>query len=88
MLKEHIRVDVLRKLQDLTLVCTCNDLYVDDIKAAIEDGEDEYLEIMQYNHTFPRCGECDDHVDKLVSITNQWVSFTKVTIPNLLMEKE
>ena len=59
-----------RKLQDPTLVCTCNELYVANIEAAIIDGEDEYAEIMQYNDTFPRCGECHVHVQALVEKIN------------------
>ncbi len=51
-----------RKLQDPTLVCTCNELYIDNIEEAIHEGEEEYAEIMQYNDTFPRCGECHVHV--------------------------
>ena len=55
-----------RKLQDPSLVCTCNDLYIDNIEEAITEGEDEYAEIMQYNDTFPRCGECHVHVQQLI----------------------
>lgn len=60
-------MDSDRKKQDLTLVCTCNDLYIEDIQEAIENGETDYLEIMQYNDTLPRCGECDCHVEYLVT---------------------
>lgn len=64
-------MDAERKAQDLTLVFTCSDLYVDQIEAAVMDGEIDYLEIMQYNDTLPRCGECVDHIgnitDKLLN---------------------
>ncbi len=60
-------MDVDRKKHDPTLVCTCNDLYIKDIQDAINDGESDYLEIMQYNHTLPRCGECDCHIEYLVT---------------------
>lgn len=60
-----------RKLQDSTLVCTCNDLYINNIEEAIYEGEDEYEEIMQYNDTFPRCGECHVHVQQLVDKINR-----------------
>lgn len=60
-------MDTERKQQDPTLVCTCNDLYVDNIKEAIIEGEYEYIEIMQYNDTLPRCGECEAHVADLVT---------------------
>lgn len=60
-------MDTERKQQDPTLVCTCNDLYVDNIKEAITEGEYEYIEIMQYNDTLPRCGECEAHVADLVT---------------------
>lgn len=60
-----------RKLQDPTLVCTCNDLYIDNIEEAIREGEDEYEEIMQYNDTFSRCGECHVHVQQLVDKINR-----------------
>jgi len=56
-------MDILRKLQDPTLVCTCSDLYVNDIIDAVEAGEDEYGEIFQYLYTQPRCGECQCHVE-------------------------
>jgi len=59
-------MNAARKLQDPSLVCTCNDLYVEDIEEAITEGEDEYAEIMQFNDTFPRCGECHVHVEALV----------------------
>lgn len=64
-------MDTERKAQDATLVCTCNDLYVDDIQEAIDAGEDDYLEIMQYNGTFPRCGECQCHVEELVQAAKE-----------------
>ncbi|MBU2872169.1 (2Fe-2S)-binding protein [Colwellia sp. E2M01] len=60
-------MDADRKAQDPTLVCTCSDLYLYQIQQAIVEGEDEYNEIMQYNDTLPRCGECQDHVDALVA---------------------
>lgn len=63
-------MDIERKKQDPTLVCTCNDLYIEDIQDAINDGESDYLEIMQYNNTLPRCGECDCHVEYLASGDN------------------
>jgi bacterioferritin-associated ferredoxin len=59
-------MDEQRKQADPTLVCTCNDLYIDDIEAAITEGIVDYVEIMQYNDTLPRCGECDCHVQRLV----------------------
>jgi len=61
-------MDAERKALDPTLVCTCSDLYVDQIEEAIHEGEDDYLEIMQYNDTLPRCGECKDHIDELVAV--------------------
>ena len=64
-------MDVERKRQDPTLVCTCNDLYVADIQAAVEDFEDEYKEIMQYHYTLPRCGECQDHVEEIVAASDE-----------------
>lgn len=59
-------MDIERKKLDPSLVCTCSDLYIEDITEAIEEGEEDYIEIMQYNDTFPRCGECDDHISDLV----------------------
>ncbi len=59
-------MDTERKAQDPTLVCTCNDLYVDDIKEAIEFGEEEYREIFAVHGLQPRCGECRCHVEALV----------------------
>ena len=60
-------MDAQRKIQDPALVCTCSDLYVDAIQEAIEEGEQEDVEILQYNDTLPRCGECQCHVEQLVS---------------------
>jgi len=59
-----------RKRKDPTLVCTCNDLYINNIEDAIYEGESEYEEIMQYNGTFARCGECHVHVEQLVEKIN------------------
>jgi len=61
-------LDENRKKLDPTLVCTCSDLYLNDINEAINEGEDEYREIMQYNDTLPRCGECQCHVEQLVTL--------------------
>jgi len=55
-----------RKKQDPTLVCTCSDLYINDIEDAIAGGEEEYTEILQYNCTFPRCGQCQEHVEDII----------------------
>jgi bacterioferritin-associated ferredoxin len=63
-------MDIERKKQDPSLVCTCSELYVEDITEAIEAGEEDYIEIMQYNDTFPRCGECDEHISNLVNKHN------------------
>jgi len=46
-------MDTERKLQDPSLVCTCSELYLDDIQAAIDIGKEDYLKIMQYNNTYP-----------------------------------
>ena len=72
-------MDTEKKKQDPTLVCTCNDLYIEDIQEAIDAGlgldigansnNDDYLEIMQYNNTFPRCGECHPHIEELIQAT-------------------
>lgn len=67
----EICMDENRKLAEPTLVCTCNELYIDNIEDAIHDGEEEYVEIMQYNDTFPRCGECHVHVQQLVENINR-----------------
>jgi bacterioferritin-associated ferredoxin len=63
-------MDVVRKSQVPSLVCTCSDLYVDEIQQAIDDGEEDYVEILQYNYTLPRCGECQCHVEQLVAATD------------------
>ncbi|WP_353895888.1 (2Fe-2S)-binding protein [Aliikangiella maris] len=63
-------MDIERKKKDPTLVCTCNDLYVEDIQEAIDDGEQDYDEIMQYHYTQPRCGDCECHVRYLVTGDN------------------
>ncbi|TEW53734.1 (2Fe-2S)-binding protein [Psychromonas sp. RZ22] len=59
-------MDTQRKEQDPTLVCTCNDLYIEEIRDAINIGIYDYLEIMQYSDTLLRCGECQPHVEILV----------------------
>jgi len=55
-----------RKAQDPTLVCTCNDLYVDDISTALALGETSYKEIFAVLDMAPRCCGCIDHVQQLV----------------------
>ena len=64
-------MDTERKAKDPTLVCTCSGLYIDDIKEAVLDGEDDYRGIMQCNATYPRCGECQEHVERLVKLINE-----------------
>ena len=59
-------MDSERKQQDPTLVCTCNDLYQVDIEDSIEFGETEYREIFAVQGLQPRCGECVEHVGKIV----------------------
>jgi bacterioferritin-associated ferredoxin len=54
-----------RKAADPTLVCTCNDLYIDDIQDSIDYGETEYREIFAVHGLQPRCGECVDHVSAI-----------------------
>ncbi|WP_293268470.1 (2Fe-2S)-binding protein [Neptunomonas sp.] len=56
-----------RKEADPTLVCTCNDLYINDIQESIDYGETEYREIFAVHGLQPRCGECVDHVDEIVN---------------------
>jgi len=58
-------MDTERKANDPTLVCTCNDLYIEDIQEAIEYGEEEYREIFAVHGLQPRCGECQRHVESL-----------------------
>ena len=60
-------MDTERKAQDPSLVCTCNDLYVDDIAEAIAFGEEEYREIFAVHGLQPRCAECRCHVEQLVN---------------------
>ncbi|MDI3325849.1 (2Fe-2S)-binding protein [Pontibacterium granulatum] len=60
-------MDTERKENDPTLVCTCNDLYIEDIQESIGYGEDEYREIFAVHGLQPRCGECQCHVEALVS---------------------
>ncbi|MGB1237177.1 MAG: (2Fe-2S)-binding protein [Pseudomonadales bacterium] len=60
-------MDVQRKCQDPSLVCTCNDFYIEDIIEACEFGEDEYREIFAFHGTSPRCGGCQSHVEQLIS---------------------
>jgi bacterioferritin-associated ferredoxin len=66
-------MDVDRKKLDPTLICTCSDLYISDIQEAINDGEEDYIEIMQYNYTLPRCGDCEYHVKQLISVNNEYL---------------
>jgi len=64
-------MDQTRKDQDASLVCTCNDLYVDDIQEAVDFGETEYREIFALHGLQPRCGECRCHVESLVDSENK-----------------
>jgi len=59
-------MDERRKAQDPSLVCTCNDLYVEDIQEAIALGETAYKEIFTALDMAPRCCGCVDHVAELV----------------------
>lgn len=59
-------MDSERKQQDPALVCTCNDLYQADIEDSIEFGETEYREIFAVHGLQPRCGECVEHVSRIV----------------------
>jgi len=63
-------VDILRKSQNPALVCTCNDLFIDDIAEVSQMGETEYQEIFALLDTQPRCGECEGHVDQIVAKIN------------------
>ena len=56
-----------RKEKDPTLVCTCNDLFIDDIVESIDYGETEYREIFAVHGLQPRCGECVDHVSEILN---------------------
>lgn len=56
-----------RKEADPTLVCTCNDLYIEDIQESIDYGETEYREIFAVHGLQPRCGECVDHVWEILN---------------------
>lgn len=59
-------MNLAKKAADLTLVCTCNDLYIADIKESIDFGEDEYREIFAVHGVQPRCGECVCHVKAIM----------------------
>jgi len=61
-------MNIDRKAEDPSLVCTCNDLYVADIEDAIAFGEDEYREIFAVHGVQPRCGECICHVQEIVGV--------------------
>lgn len=56
-----------RKEKDPTLVCTCNDLFINDIQESINYGETEYREIFAVHGLQPRCGECVDHVGDILN---------------------
>ena len=56
-----------RKEKDPTLVCTCNDLFINDIQESINYGETEYREIFAVHGLQPRCGECVDHVSDILN---------------------
>ncbi|SFG29681.1 MULTISPECIES: (2Fe-2S)-binding protein [Neptunomonas] len=56
-----------RKEKDPTLVCTCNDLFINDIQESINFGETEYREIFAVHGLQPRCGECVDHVSDILN---------------------
>ena len=60
-------MDAHRKEEDPTLVCTCNDLFLNDIEESIECGESEYREIFAVHGLQPRCGECVDHVSEILN---------------------
>jgi len=59
-------MDTERKRLDPDLVCTCNDLYIEDIREAVDYGETEYRELFAVHGLSPRCGECCYHVAEIV----------------------
>lgn len=56
-----------RKLKDPTLVCTCNNLHIADIKKSIKNGKTEYESIFSVHGVEPGCGGCQDHVSDIVN---------------------
>lgn len=79
-------MDYDRKDADPNLVCTCNDLYIEDIIQAHDFGEDEYREIFAVLDTQPRCGECRQHVDAIVtSLTEETTTSTSHNILNNML---
>ncbi|MCJ8339362.1 MAG: (2Fe-2S)-binding protein [Pseudomonadales bacterium] len=63
-------MDITRKQQTPGLVCTCNDLYAEEIAEITAMGETEYKEIFALLDTQPRCGECVSHVNQFVSASD------------------
>lgn len=59
-------MDEQRKAADPELVCTCNDLYIEDIEQSIDEGETAYKDIFMVHGMAPRCCGCVDHVAELV----------------------
>lgn len=59
-----------RKKLDPTLVCTCNNLHVADIKKSIHIGETQYEDIFAVHGVEPCCGGCEEHVETIVNSRN------------------
>ncbi|EPJ46269.1 MAG: hypothetical protein OFPI_34140 [Osedax symbiont Rs2] len=62
-------MDITRKQQTPGLVCTCNDLYTEEIIDITAMGETEYEEIFALLDSQPRCGECITHVGEIIALS-------------------
>jgi NAD(P)H-nitrite reductase large subunit len=48
------------------LICTCNDLYIDDLVDSITAGCDEAEDVMFDHNTQFRCVQCKPIIEKLI----------------------
>lgn len=59
-------MDVNRISKDPSLVCTCSELLLEDIKDSIRCGFDDPKDVMFDHATQFRCGECKPIIQRMI----------------------
>ncbi len=59
-------MNIQQKRQDRNLVCTCNEIYIQDIQAELDVGTTDENEIMYGCGGMFRCGECKPHISHMI----------------------
>lgn len=67
-------MDVNRKRQNPGLICTCNDLYKDDILDSLDAGCTESEDVMYDHVTQFRCMMCKPELEEIIIEYNQQIN--------------